>query len=51
MSGLQTSFDRNTCILINDQRVPVGTRVSYCAGRHVNHKVHLKAMVLANFFI
>jgi len=27
MSGLQTSFDRNTCILMNDQRVPVGSRV------------------------
>ncbi|GET92450.1 ribosomal protein L14, putative [Leishmania tarentolae] len=51
MSGLQTSFDRNTCILMNDQRVPLGTRVMYCAGRHVNHKYHLKAVVLANFFV
>jgi ribosomal protein L14 len=51
MSGLQTNFDRNTCIIMNDQRVPLGTRVMYCAGRHVNHKYHLKAMVLANFFV
>lgn len=51
MSGLQTNFDRNTCILMNDQRVPLGTRVMYCAGRHVNHKYHLKAVVLANFFV
>lgn len=51
MSGLQTNFDRNTCILMNDQRVPVGSRVMYCAGRHVNHKYHLKAVVLANFFV
>lgn len=51
MSGLQTNFDRNTCILMNDQRVPLGSRVMYCAGRHVNHKFHLKAMVLSNFLI
>ncbi|KAG5468843.1 hypothetical protein CUR178_01679 [Leishmania enriettii] len=51
MSGLQTNFDRNTCIIMNDQRVPLGTRVMYCAGRHVNHKYHLKAVVLANFFV
>ncbi|CCW66427.1 unnamed protein product [Phytomonas sp. Hart1] len=51
MSGLQTNFDRNTCILMNDQRVPLGSRVMYAAGRHVNHKFHLKAMVLANFFL
>lgn len=51
MSGLRTNFDRNTCIIMNDQRVPVGSRVMYCAGRHVNHKYHLKAAVLANFFV
>eukprot|EP00758_Cryptobia_borreli_P013127 Tbor_TRINITY_DN5807_c3_g9::TRINITY_DN5807_c3_g9_i1::g.5985::m.5985/K02874/RP-L14, MRPL14, rplN; large subunit ribosomal protein L14 len=50
-SGLTTNFDRNTCILTNDQRVPVGTRVMYCAGRHVNNRVHLKAAVMANFFV
>jgi ribosomal protein L14 len=50
-SGLRTNFDRNTCIIMNDQRVPVGSRIMYCAGRHVNHKYHLKAAVLANFFI
>lgn len=50
-SGLQTNFDKNTCIIMNDQRVPVGSRVMYCAGRHVNHKYHLKAAVLANFFV
>jgi len=50
-SGLQTNFDRNTCILMNDQKVPVGTRMMYVAGRHINHKVHLKAAVLANFFV
>lgn len=50
-SGLQTSFDRSTCILLNDQRVPVGSRIMYCAGRHINHKYHLKAAVLANFFV
>ncbi|EPY29100.1 large subunit ribosomal protein L14 [Strigomonas culicis] len=51
MSGLQTNFDRNTCIIMNDSRVPLGSRVMYCAGRHVNHKYHLKAVVLANFFV
>jgi ribosomal protein L14 len=50
-SGLVSQFDRNTGVLINDKRVPVGSRVMYCAARHVNHKVHLKAAVLANFFI
>lgn len=50
-SGLRTNFDRNACILLNDQKVPVGTRVMYCAARHVNHKYHLKAAVLANYFI
>ena len=50
-SGLQVNFDRNTCILMNDQKVPVGSRIMYCAGRHINHKAHLKAAVLANFFV
>jgi ribosomal protein L14 len=51
MSGLITSFDRSTCVLMNNQRVPVGSRVMYVAGRHINHKAHLKAAVLANFFV
>lgn len=51
MSGLVTSFDRSTCILLNDQRVPIGSRIMYVAGRHVNHKFHLKAAVLANYFV
>lgn len=50
-SGLGTKFDRTTAVLINEKRVPIGTRVMYCSGRHVNHKLHLKAAVLANFFI
>ena len=50
-SGLRVNFDRNTCILMNDQKVPVGSRIMYCAGRHINHKAHLKAAVLANFFV
>lgn len=51
VSGLITNFDKNTCIIMNDQKVPVGSRIMYCAGRHVNHKYHLKAAVLANFFV
>ena len=51
MSGLVTSFDRSTCILMNDQKVPVGSRIMYVAGRQINHKAHLKAAVLANFFV
>lgn len=50
-SGLSMQFDKTAGILINDKRVPVGTRVLYCASRHINHKAHLKAAVLANFFI
>lgn len=50
-SGLITNFDRTTGVIMNDQHVPLGTRVMYCAGRHVNHKVHLKAAVMANFFV
>jgi large subunit ribosomal protein L14 len=50
-SGLVTAFDRNTAVLMSDKKVPLGTRVMYCAGRHINHKCHLKAAVLANFFL
>lgn len=50
-SGLITAFDKNTGVLINDKKVPIGSRVMYCAGRHVNHRSHLKAAVLANFFL
>ena len=50
-SGLVTAFDKNCGVLINDKKVPLGSRVSYCAARHVNHRVHLKAAVLANFFL
>jgi ribosomal protein L14 len=50
-SGLVTAFDKNSAVLINDKRVPLGTRVTYCAARHINHRAHLKAAVLANFFI
>lgn len=50
-SGLVTKFDKNAAVLINDKGVPLGTRITYAAGRHLNHKFHLKAAVLANFFI
>jgi large subunit ribosomal protein L14 len=50
-SGLVTSFDKNAAVLINDKKVPVGSRVMYVAARHVNHRCHLKAAVLANFFM
>ena len=50
-SGLITNFDKNTCVIMNDQKNPIGTRVMYVAGRHVNHRVHLKAAVMANFFV
>ena len=50
-SGLQLQFDKNTGIIIDDKMQPVGTRVMYCTGRHINHKFHLKAAVLANYFI
>ena len=50
-SGLVTAFDKNCGVLINDKRVPVGSRVMYAAGRHVNHRYHLKTAVLANFFV
>jgi large subunit ribosomal protein L14 len=50
-SGLVTSFDKNAAILINDKGVPVGTRVTYAAGRHLNHKALVKAAVMANFLI
>ena len=50
-SGLVTQFDKNAGILINDKGNPVGTRVSYAAGRHLNHRYLLKAAVLANFLV
>ncbi len=50
-SGLVTAFDKNAGVLISDKRVPIGSRVMYAAGRHVNHRYHLKAAVLANFFV
>jgi ribosomal protein L14 len=50
-SGLITTFDKNSAVLINDKKVPLGSRVMYCAGRHVNNRAHLKAAVLANFFL
>lgn len=50
-SGLVVSFDKNAAVLVNDKGVPVGTRINYAAGRHLNHKFHLKTAVLANYFI
>jgi large subunit ribosomal protein L14 len=50
-SGLVPQFDKNAGILINDKGTPVGTRVTYAAGRHLNHRYLLKAAVLANFLV
>ena len=50
-SGLITNFDRNTGIILNDQKEPLGTRVMYAGSRHLNHRVYLKAALLANFFV
>jgi ribosomal protein L14 len=50
-SGLQISHDRMTGVLLNDKGAPVGTRVMYVAGRHITHKFHLKAAVMANYFV
>ena len=50
-SGLMTQFDKQAGILVGPDRVPTGTRVMYAAGRHVHHRFHLKALVLANFIV
>ena len=50
-SGLSVQFDKNAGILLNEKFVPVGTRVMYSAGRHINHRFFLKAAVMANFIV
>jgi len=50
-SGLTVQFDKNTGILLNEKLVPVGTRVMYAAGRHINHRHFLKTAVMANFIV
>eukprot|EP00760_Papus_ankaliazontas_P022690 PhM_4_TR18931/c0_g1_i1/m.12525/K02874/RP-L14, MRPL14, rplN; large subunit ribosomal protein L14 len=50
-SSLMIQFDKNTGVLLNEKFVPVGTRVMYAAGRHINHKAFLKVAVMANYII
>ena len=50
-SGLGIQFDRNTGILLNDKYAPLGTRIMYAAGRHINHRFFLKTAVMANLIV
>eukprot|EP00759_Apiculatamorpha_spiralis_P056444 PhF_6_TR803/c0_g1_i3/m.1226/K02874/RP-L14, MRPL14, rplN; large subunit ribosomal protein L14 len=50
-SGISVQFDKNTGVLLNETMQPVGTRVMYAAGRHINHKAFLKVAVMANFIV
>ncbi|KNH03771.1 seryl-tRNA synthetase [Perkinsela sp. CCAP 1560/4] len=50
-SGIVTQFDKNTGILLDDKGAPLGTRIMYVAGRHINHRFSLKTAVMANFIV
>ena len=50
-SGIVTQFDKNAGILLDDKGAPMGTRIMYAAGRHINHRFFLKTAVMANFLV
>mmetsp|Transcript_1966 Transcript_1966/g.3039 ORF Transcript_1966/g.3039 Transcript_1966/m.3039 type:complete len:186 (-) Transcript_1966:37-594(-) len=50
-SGICTQFDKNTGVLLDDKGSPLGTRIMYAAGRHINHRFSLKTAVMANFIV